>query len=585
MPFFGYIFEGRHEYPAAVTQVDLLHQDAGLTLSRYNLRVRKILSAEIPTPPVWPGLKARIAVLIIIFSVEKVFLDQFIDSQRAQAALGLGAIVHSAQHWGFRFLVAFVAATVVFTYVRGCVPLLLMDKSVRAVKLHLRWMLIHVFVVANLAALCHLLYRGTTIGVPFAALVTILVAFSASAALAAMLALAPGSLWLAVVRSLGAIWAYAAIAAVLGTGIWQWTERLWEPASALTFELVKRVLWPVLPTLTADAVSHVLRTDRFAVEVTETCSGLEGMGLILAFTAAWLVYFRREYIFPRALLLAPVGLAAMFALNVLRIAVLMLIGHAGFPDVAASGFHSQAGWIAFNSVACALVYFSRRSTWLNRAASNFDAPTATHNPTATHLMPLLAILAAGALSRAMSDGFESFYALRLVAGVSILTLYRRRLMALDWRWSWRGPFLGMMIFIFWIICAHFLLPAAALPGKLAAMPPAWRGIWVTSRVAAAVFIIPVAEELAYRGFLMRRLSSPDFESVPFRSVGWLPLTATAIVFGFAHGALWFPGIVAGMAFGLIVLRRGHLGEAVAAHCTTNALVAVSVLAAGDWQLW
>ncbi len=34
----------------------------------------------------------------------------------------------------------------------------------------------------------------------------------------------------------------------------------------------------------------------------------------------------------------------MFALNALRIAILMLIGNAGFPDVAAYGFHSQAGW-------------------------------------------------------------------------------------------------------------------------------------------------------------------------------------------------------------------------------------------------
>jgi exosortase/archaeosortase family protein len=109
----------------------------------------------------------------------------------------------------------------------------------------------------------------------------------------------------------------------------------------------------------------VLSTDRFAVEVSEICSGLEGMGLMLAFTAAWLVYFRREYIFPRALVLIPIGLVTIFALNILRIAALMLIGYAGYPGVAQYGFHSQAGWIAFNTVACVLVFFSRRNTWLN----------------------------------------------------------------------------------------------------------------------------------------------------------------------------------------------------------------------------
>jgi CAAX prenyl protease-like protein len=124
-----------------------------------------------------------------------------------------------------------------------------------------------------------------------------------------------------------------------------------------------------------------------------------------------------------------------------------------------------------------------------------------------------------------------------------------------------------------------------MPEKLASMSPAWRGIWITSRVAAAALTVPVAEELAYRGFLMRRLSNADFESVPFRSVGWFSLTVTAVVFGLAHGALWFPGIAAGMAFGLILVRRGSLGEAVAAHVTTNALIAACVLGAGQWQLW
>jgi len=58
------------------------------------------------------------------------------------------------------------------------------------------------------------------------------------------------------------------------------------------------------------------------------------------------------------------------ALNALRIAILMLIGNAGFPDVAAYGFHSQAGWIAFNSVACGLAFLSRRGSGFNHAAAN-----------------------------------------------------------------------------------------------------------------------------------------------------------------------------------------------------------------------
>ena len=116
-----------------------------------------------------------------------------------------------------------------------------------------------------------------------------------------------------------------------------------------------------------------------------------------------------------------------------------------------------------------------------------------------------------------------------------------------------------------------------MPEKLAAMSPAVRSLWIVSRISASVLTVPIAEEVAYRGYLMRRLTNHDFESVPFRSVGWPAILVTAVVFGLAHGALWLPGIAAGVAYGFLVVRRGTIGEAVAAHVTTNALVAATVL--------
>jgi exosortase/archaeosortase family protein len=88
------------------------------------------------------------------------------------------------------------------------------------------------------------------------------------------------------------------------------------------------LLTPIIPTLHSDPVTRVLSTKDFAVEVSDTCSGLEGVGLMLAFCCAWLVCFRQQYVFPRALILIPCGLALIFALNVLRIAALVLISPA-----------------------------------------------------------------------------------------------------------------------------------------------------------------------------------------------------------------------------------------------------------------
>jgi CAAX prenyl protease-like protein len=84
---------------------------------------------------------------------------------------------------------------------------------------------------------------------------------------------------------------------------------------------------------------------------------------------------------------------------------------------------------------------------------------------------------------------------------------------------------------------------------------------------------------------MRRLVSRDFDMLAFRDVPWFALAAAALVFGISHGRLLVPGIIAGAAYGLLAIRTNKLGEAIAAHATTNALVATAVLIFDQWQLW
>jgi exosortase E/protease (VPEID-CTERM system) len=531
-----------------------------------------------------PGLIVRLAILGVLFVIEKTILNVFVDFHRAQSAPGLGAVVRVAQHWGFRYLVALAGATVLLAYVKQGNRLKAAAAEVRAAPLRGGWFLGHLLLVAGLAPLSYLLYRETSSDLSIAVVASLWTVVGTLAVLAALMAMAPARLWLGAARSLGSIWWYAAIAALLGTAAMQSAQMLWGPTAALTFDLVRRLLAPILPTLAADPNTMVLSTGRFAVQIADVCSGLEGVGLMLAFCGAWLLYFRRDYIFPRALLLIPAGVVAIYAANVVRIAVLMLIGNAGHPEVAIYGFHSQAGWIAFNAVACGLVFLSRGSTWLNRRAEP-AAAVAGDNPTAAYLMPLLAILAAGAVSRAMSSDFEFLYPLRFVAALGVLAHYRRQLLALDWRWTWRGPALGAAVFALWLAAAHFVLPVSSMPGKLASLSHAQQDLWILIRLGAAVLTVPIAEELAYRGYLMRRLTHRDFDSVPFRSVRWPALAATAVIFGAAHGALWIPGIAAGLAFGWVLVRTGRMGEAVAAHAVANGLIGAAVLGFGQWQLW
>ena len=517
---------------------------------------------------------------------EKSALDRFVDFSHANGAQGLGAALRVLQHYGLRLATSFAIALAVLIWVRSDARLAAVNEEARAQRLRLSWLIVHGALLVAMAACLQGLYAGRAPTVPFAVLGSALLVLTGACVAALALALAPWALCKRAAAAIGRRWIYAAAAALIGTGAIACSQRLWAPSAQLTFHLVRLLLAPLVPALKTDPATRVLRAPHFAVEVSSLCSGLEGVGLMLAFASAWLLYFRREYRFPRALLLVPAGVLLIFALNVVRIAALVLIGNAGYPNVAVFGFHSQAGWIAFNGAACGIAFVSLRSPWLSqRPASAIDAASTTENPTAAYLLPLLAVLAAGMLSRAVSGGFEVGYALRLVAAAIALAAYRSRLAALDWRFSGRAITAGVGVFVLWIVAARFLLTPQGMPDQLAAMSAVGRDLWVAGRAATAIVTAPIVEELAYRGYLMRRLMATDFEHVPLQSVGWLPLLLTALAFGALHGSMWPPAIAAGLVYGLIAIRTGRLGEAVAAHVATNALIVVCVLAGGWWQLW
>jgi len=526
-------------------------------------------------------LPARAAILGILFVVEKIFLIQFVDLERANAAPGINTHLGVALQFGFQFTMALVAAVTVFALARPEPWPSLTNSAPHLARFRPACMAAHLALIACLAWLSSLLFPPTPPPIPFAAVVYLRLACGAAAICCAFAAMAPLPLWLKAARALGNIWLYSAAAALAAATAIPLSQGLWWSTAGATFHLVRLILMPILPGLTADPATRVLGTYRFTVEILDPCSGLEGMSLILIFTIAWLWYFRKQYRFPRALLLIPLGLTLMFGLNAVRIAVLILIGNAGYPEVAVYGFHSQAGWIAFNIVAVGIAFWTQRSRWLNRREVPLEG-NRSDNPTAVFLMPLLAILAAGMLSHALSGRFEWLYPLRLFAGFVAIVIYRHRLAALEWSWSWRGALLGIGVFVVWFIGVHLLAPDAGMPQALAAASPSLRWGWIGCRVAASVVTVPLAEELAYRGFLMRRLQARDFDSLAYERVGWFAVAASSLLFGAAHGALWLPGSVAGFAYGWIVKRQGHLGEAVAAHMTTNLLVAAVALGLGNW---
>jgi exosortase E/protease (VPEID-CTERM system) len=300
--------------------------------------------------------------------------------------------------------------------------------------------------------------------------------------------------------------------------------------------------------------------------------------------------FRKECHFPRSFVLLPLGVTLIFLLNAVRIAALILIGSAGAQQIALGGFHSQAGWISFCAVGVGFCFVTQRVPWFTTRQQNQESVAiASHNPTAAYLLPFLTILAAGMIATAVkgTGSLEWLYPLRFFVGLGMLWVFRRSYSSLNWKCDWLAPLIGVIVFVTWIGIDRFSNPTAAddVSAALMGYSAAARTTWITFRVLAAVVTVPLAEELAFRGFLMRRLISDDFESVSLRRFSWFALLASSLAFGLLHGGYWVGGSIAGILFGLVMIRRGRIEDAVVAHATANALLATHVLTYNKWHLW
>jgi len=399
-------------------------------------------------------------------------------------------------------------------------------------------------------------------------------------------ALVPASLVVAMVRRAPAV---LFAGAAVGAGAWlagQVTDSWWSSLGAMTFWVVHGLLRWVMPELVAIPGEYVVGSPSFLVAVRPPCSGYQGIGLIWVFVLGYLWLFRRTLRFPQAFVLLPIGTVVVWVANALRIAALVAMGTWVSPEVAVGGFHHNAGALLFCGVALGMVAVARRWRFIAAAPAT---EASGGNATAAHLAPLLAIVATAGVTAAFSaGGFDLLYPARVLVAAAVLFAFRRAYRELRWTWSWVAAAAGAVGFVLWLVLAprpaDLATATASWQAGLAGLPGAAGALWLALRIAGAVITVPLAEELAFRGYLTRRLVAADFEHVPAGTFTWLSFLVSSALFGAMHDA-WVAGTLVGMLYALTWYRRGELADAVLAHAVTNALLATYVLTTGAWWLW
>ncbi len=189
-----------------------------------------------------------------------------------------------------------------------------------------------------------------------------------------------------------------------------------------------------------------------------------------------------------------------------------------------------------------------------------------------------------------ADSLYWVYILKTFLGAWMLWEIRPFVQEMRWTVSWEAVVVGIAVFAIWVGLDGLYPRLAKLqagarpfgqygPGSVIA----W--FYVIVHVAGMSIIVPPVEEIFYRSFLYRYLVRSDFLAVPLGQFHTRSFLLTSALFGLVHPDRWLAGIICGLAYQWLVIRKNRLGDAMTAHALTNFLLGLWIVWKGAWSFW
>ncbi len=151
------------------------------------------------------------------------------------------------------------------------------------------------------------------------------------------------------------------------------------------------------------------------------------------------------------------------------------------------------------------------------------------------------------------------------------------------------------------VCALWVAPDLLIPG--------WRSHWLfqnsitgtlknsiaptdlenalvmSLRFARAALLVPILEELFWRGWMPRWIVNNDWQKVPLGTYNVAAFLITAVLFASEHGPYWEVGLLCGLIYNWWMMRTKSLGDVILVHAVTNAALSTFVLVTKRWEYW
>lgn len=216
------------------------------------------------------------------------------------------------------------------------------------------------------------------------------------------------------------------------------------------------------------------------------------------------------------------------------------------------------------------------------------------------ILPFALYVLGTALIGQLDEGWYPWaYATIVVAVMAVLSwsLRGRNLLRPHGRVA-QGLLVGVIGIAIWIGLSHLhleryvsdQLPSWLSPAERVAFNPLaelhgmqlW--LFIAIRLTGLAILVPLAEELFWRGFLLRWLIDPDWEKVPIGRYTFSSCMLVTAMFAMAHPE-WLAAAIYCLIVNGLLYRTKDLWQCVVAHSTSNLLLGIYVLSFGQWWLW
>ena len=168
-------------------------------------------------------------------------------------------------------------------------------------------------------------------------------------------------------------------------------------------------------------------------------------------------------------------------------------------------------------------------------------------------------------------------------------------------WFWRayplhwpariglGIAVAVFVFLVWITPQQFFGFVARTDGfkpDVFANQPSLYWSTIVFRFVRLVVVVPLMEEIFWRGFLLRYLIDEKFDRVPFGTFSWLSFSAVTIAFALGHSPVdWPAATVTGMLYNAVAYWTKSLSTCVITHAVTNLLLGFWIMQTKQWGFW